>query len=113
MEKLLPVLDTLDLATAHLGDADSADGQALVAASSQLRDVLAKEGLERIDPLGEPFDPNAHEAVGHVPADDDRRCGPQTAAPGRRPLRSSGDRWWPRSCGPATAGGARWCARPW
>ena len=52
VEKLLPVLDTLDLATAHIGDADSADGRALVAASGQLRDVLAKEGLERIDPLG-------------------------------------------------------------
>jgi molecular chaperone GrpE len=69
VEKLLPVLDTLDLATSHIGDAGSADGRALVAASSQLRDVLAKEGLERIDPIGEEFDPNAHEAVGHVPAE--------------------------------------------
>jgi molecular chaperone GrpE len=70
VEKLLPVLDTLDLATAHIGDAESADGRALLAASSQLRDVLAKEGLERIDPIGEEFDPNAHEAVGHLPADE-------------------------------------------
>ena len=38
--------------------------------SNQLRDVLAKEGLERIDPLGEEFDPNAHEAVGHLPVDE-------------------------------------------
>jgi len=36
-----------------------------------LQGVLAKEGLERIDPSGEAFDPNAHEAVGQVPADDD------------------------------------------
>jgi molecular chaperone GrpE len=67
VEKLLPVLDTLDLATAHIGDAESDDGRALLAVSSQLRDVLAKEGLERIDPMGEEFDPNAHEAVGHMP----------------------------------------------
>jgi len=67
VEKLLPVLDTLDLATAHIGDAESDDGRALLAASSQLLDVLAKEGLERIDPMGEEFDPNAHEAVGHMP----------------------------------------------
>ena len=66
VDKLLPVLDTLDLATSHIGDAESADGRALLAASGQLRDVLAKEGLERIDPLGEEFDPNAHEAVGHA-----------------------------------------------
>ena len=65
-----PVLDTLDLATQHLGDADSADGRALLAVTSQLHDVLAKEGLERIDPLGEQFDPTAHEAVGHLPAED-------------------------------------------
>jgi len=71
VEKVLPVLDTLDLATQHLGDAESADGRALVAVASQLHDTLAKEGLERIDPLGEEFDPNAHEAVGHLPADED------------------------------------------
>jgi molecular chaperone GrpE len=70
VEKVLPVLDTLDLATQHLGDADSADGRALTAVTSQLHDVLAKEGLERIDPLGEQFDPTAHEAVGHLPAED-------------------------------------------
>jgi molecular chaperone GrpE len=75
VEKLLPVLDTLDLATSHIGDAGSADGRALVAASNQLRDVLAKEGLERIDPIGEEFDPNAHEAVGHVPAEAEGAAG--------------------------------------
>ncbi len=73
VEKLLPVLDTLDLAVTHLGDADSTDGRALLAVSSQLRDVLAKEGLERIDPTGETFDPNAHEAVGQLPADEEDR----------------------------------------
>jgi molecular chaperone GrpE len=70
LEKVLPVLDTLDLATQHLGEAESADGRALMAVTSQLHDVLAKEGLERIDPLGEQFDPTAHEAVGHLPAED-------------------------------------------
>ena len=67
VDKVLPVLDTLDMATEHLGDAESTDGRALVAVAGQLRDVLAKEGLERIDPLGESFDPNTHDAVGHLP----------------------------------------------
>ena len=67
--KLLPVLDALDLAAAHVGDPDSDDARALVAASSLLTGALAKEGLERIDPVGQPFDPNAHEAVGHLPAE--------------------------------------------
>jgi len=71
VDKLLPVLDALDLATDHVGDADSAEANALVAASGLLQGVLAKEGLERINPLGEEFDPNAHEAVGQVPAPPD------------------------------------------
>ncbi len=80
VDKLLPVLDTLDLATSHIGDAESADGRALLAASGQLRDVLVKEGLERIDPLGEEFDPNAHEAVGHV-ADEGEHGAPGADGP--------------------------------
>ena len=34
-----------------------------------LFDALGKEGLERIDPVSEPFDPNEHEAVMHEPGD--------------------------------------------
>ena len=57
--KLLPVLDTLDLARQH----GAGDGVEQIATA--LFDVLAKEGLERIDPVGQPFDPNEHEAVSH------------------------------------------------
>ena len=68
VDKLLPVLDAMDLATDHVGGADSDEAKALVAASGLLRGILEKEGLERIDPAGEEFDPTAHEAVGHQPA---------------------------------------------
>jgi molecular chaperone GrpE len=68
VEKLLPVLDALDLATDHVGDAGTDEAKALVAASGLLHGILEKEGLERIDPQGEEFDPTAHEAVGHLPA---------------------------------------------
>jgi len=70
VERLLPVLDTLDQAAAPLGDPESGDARALLAASSQLNDVLAKAGLERLDPAGEAFDPTAHEAVGHLPDEE-------------------------------------------
>ena len=63
----------------------------------QLRDVLAKEGLERIDPLGEEFDPTAHEAVGP-------RSRRQTADARSATDPAPASRWWPRSCGP----GYRW-----
>jgi molecular chaperone GrpE len=61
--KLLPVLDTLDLARQH----GAGDGVEQIATA--LFDVLAKEGLERIDPVGQPFDPNEHEAVSHEEGD--------------------------------------------
>ncbi|MGB7051078.1 MAG: nucleotide exchange factor GrpE, partial [Acidimicrobiales bacterium] len=48
--------------------------------------VLAKEGLERIDPLGEVFDPNAHEAVGHVPADEEESADDDGDGPVPKPV---------------------------
>jgi molecular chaperone GrpE len=61
--KLLPVLDTLDLAQAHQGEAESEDAKALTAARALLLDALQKEGLERVDQAGVPFDPSVHDAV--------------------------------------------------
>ncbi len=70
--KLLPVLDTLDLAEAHLNESldVSEDGKALRAARSMLNDILAKEGLERVDQAGVLFDPTRHDAVAHSEAED-------------------------------------------
>jgi molecular chaperone GrpE len=69
--KLLPVIDALDLARAHLADPASAsvEGKALLQAAALLDDLLGREGLERIDQAGVPFDPESHEAVEHAPAD--------------------------------------------
>jgi molecular chaperone GrpE len=65
--KLLVVLDTLDLAQAHLSDAnDDAEAQALVAARAQLLEVLSKEGLVRVDAADIAFDPEVHDAVLHA-----------------------------------------------
>lgn len=68
--KLLPVLDNLDLAQAHLGaHPGSEEARALAQVRSQLLDILAKEGLDRVDAAGVPFDPAVHDAVAHAPAD--------------------------------------------
>ena len=64
VEKLLPVLDTADLAVAH-----DEGNTSLHHVVSALIEVLAKEGLERIDPAGHSFDPNEHDAVLHEPGD--------------------------------------------
>jgi molecular chaperone GrpE len=70
--KLLPVLDTLDLAEAHLNESLdlTEDGKALRASRAMLMDILAKEGLERVDQRGVPFDPSIHDAVAHSEAED-------------------------------------------
>jgi molecular chaperone GrpE len=67
--KLLPALDTLDLARSH-HDQESEAGAALAQVASAWNDALEKEGLQKIDPLGQAFDPNEAEAVMHEPADD-------------------------------------------
>jgi molecular chaperone GrpE len=62
VEKLLPVLDACDAALAH----GATEVEPVLAA---LYGALGKEGLERIDPKGEAFDPAEAEAVIHEPGD--------------------------------------------
>ena len=69
--RLLPVLDAFDLARTHLEGEGSPESKALLQAASLLSDTLAKEGLERLDDHGAPFDPTRHDAVEHQPADAD------------------------------------------
>ncbi len=71
VEKLLPVLDALDLAEAHLNESleASEDGKALRASRAMLTDILSKEGLERVDQAEVPFDPSVHDAVAHSEGD--------------------------------------------
>lgn len=69
LERFLPVLDALDLALAHhesSAEEATADRQALKQIAALARDVLSKEGLERIDATGVEFDPNIHDAVVHL-----------------------------------------------
>jgi molecular chaperone GrpE len=71
VDKLLPVLDALDLAEAHLNESldVTEDGKALRASRAMLMDILSREGLERIDQAGVPFDPTIHDAVAHSEGD--------------------------------------------
>ncbi|MGH9190096.1 MAG: nucleotide exchange factor GrpE [Acidimicrobiales bacterium] len=60
--KLLEVLDIFDAAVVH--------GQGFDQAYGRLTAVLTKEGLDRIDPTGAPFDPNEADAVAHESGED-------------------------------------------
>jgi molecular chaperone GrpE len=67
--RLLDVLDDMDRLTAGAGSA-SADAlrEAATLVDRKLRKELEAAGLERIDPVGQPFDPSLHEAVSTVPS---------------------------------------------
>src|SRR5580658_7618022 len=71
LESLLPVLDNLGFA---LGAArqPGADLKALAGGVElvlqQLKSALAAQGVEEIQPLGQPFDPHRHEAISHEPS---------------------------------------------
>jgi molecular chaperone GrpE len=85
--KLLPVLDNLDLAWAHLGPREgqgepaTEEARAIGQARAQLLDVLGKEGLERVDDVGVAFDPTVHDAVAQAAAPSQAAAPPEAAEP--------------------------------
>jgi molecular chaperone GrpE len=65
---LLPVLDSLEKAMemAEAGDSNSAIGEGVELSLKLFFGVLEKTGITQIDPVGEPFDPELHEAIAMV-----------------------------------------------
>jgi molecular chaperone GrpE len=67
IEHLLPVLDGFDRAiAAHRDAAHDEFRKGVQLIRKQLFDVLAKQGLEKIETEGKPFDPHFHHAIEHV-----------------------------------------------
>jgi molecular chaperone GrpE len=65
--ELLPVLDNFERAVQHADESDPAafrEGVAMIA--RQFSDILQRGGLETIDPTGQRFDPELHEAVQRI-----------------------------------------------
>lgn len=67
LEKLVPVLDNFDMASAAANQPQSSSVESIrtgiTMIYSQLKSVMAEAGLEEIDALNKPFDANWHEAV--------------------------------------------------
>jgi len=67
LKKLIPILDSLDLAEAATQNPQADSAQSLQAGiamtAQQLKRALIETGLEEIDARGKPFDPRVHEAV--------------------------------------------------
>ena len=70
-KELLAVRDTLEMG---LAAADSANVDSLLegknATLKLLATVMQQFGIEEVDPAGEPFDPELHEAISMQPSDD-------------------------------------------
>jgi molecular chaperone GrpE len=67
LQKLVPVLDSFDMALAAAQNNSPESVQSLQTGINmvhqQLKNVLAEAGLEEVDAAGKAFDPNFHEAV--------------------------------------------------
>ncbi len=63
IEKLLPVVDNLERALAAAGEEQSPLREGVDMVLRQTRDALTKMGVEEIDPQGQPFDAELHNAV--------------------------------------------------
>jgi molecular chaperone GrpE len=69
--KLLTVLDDFDRALESVPpDAHDAWIEGVKLVERKLRSVLESEGVSPIEAVGQPFDPNLHEAVVHEPTAD-------------------------------------------
>ena len=72
LEKLAAVVDHFELGLeAARGEGEKSpiySGMSLVL--KQLQDLLTENGLQPIEAVGQKFDPNLHEAIGHEPSDD-------------------------------------------
>jgi len=69
---LLPIVDSFDAALQSLKHHDAKDpmvtGVKLI--NRQLHELLTREGVERLQALGQPFDPERHEVVQQVASHD-------------------------------------------
>lgn len=68
VKELLPVVDSLEKALEAMDEeASEAHREGVAMTLKMQRDVLTKFGVETVEPAGEPFDPQVHEAMAMVP----------------------------------------------
>jgi molecular chaperone GrpE len=77
IEQLLPVVDSFELAVKNIGSESDVESlrKGIELVYAELLGVLERAGLEPINALGEPFDPNLHEAVMHDDGAGEPRVG--------------------------------------
>ena len=66
VQHILPVVDSLEKALEAKTKQDDPVIEGVELTFELLQDLMSKESIQVIDPLGEPFDPNLHEAMSIV-----------------------------------------------
>ncbi|AEE26658.1 nucleotide exchange factor GrpE [Francisella hispaniensis] len=68
-KELLPVIDSIEQALKHEVKLEEAVAmkEGIELTAKMLVDILKKNGVEELDPKGEKFDPNLHEAMAMIP----------------------------------------------
>jgi molecular chaperone GrpE len=69
LRELLPVVDNIERALGAVEPTDDGVGQGLKLVYAELQGVLTRNGVEAMEPSGEPFDPTVHEAISTRPQD--------------------------------------------
>jgi molecular chaperone GrpE len=67
LRDMLPLADNLERALAHAAEEEAALQKGVALTLKAFTGTLARHGVEAIAALGQPFDPNLHEAVGYAP----------------------------------------------
>jgi molecular chaperone GrpE len=64
------ILDNFDRALLQLNNEQKEDNfiKGIIQIDQQLKSALEKEGVKRIEAMGEEFDPKVHEALAHIPS---------------------------------------------
>ena len=70
IRELLPVIDNFERALQHAEDDSGAFLQGIQMIAKQLTDTLERRGVTEVNPIGEPFNPELHEAVQRVEGTD-------------------------------------------
>jgi molecular chaperone GrpE len=70
LRKILPVLDDLERALQNRPTDSGPWVSGIELIQKKLSTLLEAEGLQRIEAVGQPFDPNFHEAISHEPSEN-------------------------------------------
>jgi len=72
LESLLPIIDNFELGLTAASQSSESNSiiQGMKMVKTQLERFLADHGVEEINALGQPFDPNIHEAVSQKETDE-------------------------------------------